>query len=200
MAPFAGSLLAAAALLVLAGGVKVIDPSSTRVALRTAGLPASSGAARALGLVEVTIGGAALAVGGLAATAAVALTYVGFAGFARHLHRASRGRADCGCFGGSSAPVSPLHVWVNVAVAAAVASTLAAPVAGLADVADRTPASGLVLVGLAALQAWLVMAALTVLPRALAAATARPPRPPRDLRSPGTGSSIPAVGPATVAP
>ncbi|HMS89008.1 MAG TPA: hypothetical protein PKE56_11215, partial [Acidimicrobiales bacterium] len=82
----------------------------------------------------------------------------------------------------------------------AVASTLAAPVAGLADVADRTPASGLVLVGLAALQAWLVMAALTVLPRALAAASARPPRPPRDLRSPGTGSSIPAVGPATVAP
>ncbi|HMS89567.1 MAG TPA: hypothetical protein PKE56_14035, partial [Acidimicrobiales bacterium] len=83
MAPFAGSLLAAAALLVLAGGVKVIDPSSTRVALRTAGLPASSGAARALGLVEVTIGGAALAVGGLAATAAGALAYVGVAGFAR---------------------------------------------------------------------------------------------------------------------
>jgi hypothetical protein len=99
-------------------------------------------------------------------------------------------------------PVSPLHVWVNVAVAAAVASTLAAPVAGLADVADRTPASGLVLLGLAALQAWLVMAALTVLPRALAAVSARPPRvaPSRDLRSPGTGSSIPAVGPATVAP
>lgn len=176
MAPLAGSVLAAAALLVVAGVAKGRDPAATRVALRVAGLPAGAVVARLVGAAEVVIGVAALTVGGPVAAAGVAAAHLGFAGFSHRLHRASRGRAGCGCFGRASAPVTRLHVWVNVAVAVAVASTLADPVGGVADVVRHSPWSGGPLLALAVLQAWMVAVTLTVLPQVQAAVHARPPR------------------------
>ncbi len=169
MSPLAGPLFAAAVVLAVAGAVKVLDPAGTRVALRTVGLPSSAMAARVVGTGEVVIAAAALAVGGTGPAIAVAVAYAGFAAFAERLRRRSRGRADCGCFGRSSAPVSSLHIWVNLVVAAIAALTLFDPVPHLLDAARDTPWSGAPFVGLVVLLSWQLVMVLTVLARVRAA-------------------------------
>ena len=64
MSPVAGPFFAAALLLGLAGVLKVVTPGPTRVALRSAGLPSTALAARAIGTVEVAIAVCALGWGG----------------------------------------------------------------------------------------------------------------------------------------
>src|SRR6478752_1781079 len=114
MSPLAGLVYAAALLLGAAGVGKALRPGATRIALRSAGLPASEVIARGLGIVEVLIAVAALVIGDAVATALVAVSYLGFAWFARRLDTMTRGAAPCGCFGASSAPVGTLHVVVNL--------------------------------------------------------------------------------------
>lgn len=170
MAALAGPLYAAAALLALAGVGKLTRPAATRVALRQAGLPSQAAAVRALGAVEIAIGLAAIAVGGPVAAAAVAASYAGFAWFARRLDRASRGTADCGCFGARSAPVGPVHVGVNLVVTAVVAAAVAWPVDGIASTLEGAAWAGLPFLALTALLTWMLSVSLTALPAALAAA------------------------------
>lgn len=170
MSPFAGPLFAAAILLLMAGASKVATPAATRLALRTAGLPNTPLAARALGAVECAIALNALAVGGRIPAALVTATYLGFAGFSAQLARASRGTASCGCFGASSAPVGSLHVVLNLATAAAVAGAIVKPADGLLAATSDTPWAGVPFFALTALLAWATYLALTALP-ALVAAT-----------------------------
>src|SRR5688572_13305383 len=99
MAPLAGLLYAAAALLAVAGIGKVTGPDATRVALRQANLPSQRWMVQALGLVEVAIGVAAIAAGGAIPAALTTTAYLGFAWFSHRLDRATRGTASCGCFG-----------------------------------------------------------------------------------------------------
>jgi hypothetical protein len=175
MSPLAGLVYAAALLLVAAGVGKATKPGATRIALRSAGLPASELVARSLGIAEIVIAVAALVVGGPVATALVAISYLGFAWFARRLDVKTRGSAPCGCFGASSAPVGTLHVVVNLLVAVGVGvATLDAPGA-IWDAAGDTPWGGVPFLGLTALLAWMLYAALTALPEALAAAKAPAP-------------------------
>lgn len=174
MSPLAGLVFAAALLLGAAGVGKAARPGATRIALRSAGLPASELAARSLGVVEVLIAAAALVVGGPVATVLVALSYLGFAGFARRLDTTTRGSAPCGCFGASSAPVGTLHVVINLLIALGVAvAALDAPGA-LWDAAGDTPWAGVPFVGLTVLLTWMLYVALTALPEALAAAKGTP--------------------------
>ncbi|HRW38894.1 MAG TPA: hypothetical protein P5254_14425 [Aquihabitans sp.] len=170
MAALAGPLYAAAALLALAGVGKLTRPAATRVALRQAGLPSSAPAARALGAVEIAIGVAAIVVGGPLLAAATAASYAGFAWFAHRLDRASRGTADCGCFGDRSAPVGPIHVGVNLAVTAVLVAAVAWPVDGIAATLDGADWGGVPFVGLTLLLTWMLSVSLTSLPAALAAA------------------------------
>jgi hypothetical protein len=170
MAPLAGPLFAAAALLALAGANKVTRPDATRVALRQANLPSQRWMAQALGAVEVAIGVAAIAIGGTIPAALTAISYAGFSWFSHRLDRATRGTADCGCFGAASAPVGRLHVAVNATIAVLAAAAAATDPGGIATATSETPWAGVPFLGLTALLTWMVFVTLTALPATLAAA------------------------------
>lgn len=174
MSPLAGLVYAAALLLGVAGIGKVTSPGSTRIALRSAGLPATPLVARGLGAVEVLIALAALVVGGTLSTGLVAFSYLGFAWFARRLDTKTRGSAPCGCFGASSAPVGTLHVVLNLLIAAGVAIAAVEAPGSIWTAAGDTP-GGVPFVGLVLLLTWMLYVALTALPEALAAARAPAP-------------------------
>ncbi|MCB0972112.1 MAG: hypothetical protein KDA97_11460 [Acidimicrobiales bacterium] len=169
MSPFAGPLFAASLLLGAAGIGKVASPAATRVALRKAALPSDPWSVRLLGTIELAAALGAVVVGGWLHVTFVTACYLGFAWFSWRLARRTWGQASCGCFGDASAPVGPLHVGVNLAVAALAAGAIAWPTEGIAAVADDSPWSGVPFLGLTALAAWMLYVALTVLPATMAA-------------------------------
>lgn len=179
MSPLAGVLFSAALVLGVAGVAKVATPDGTRVALRTVGLPSDRWAARLLGVIELTIAAVALVVAGRLGAVLVTLAYLGFASFSALLLQRSRGKASCGCFGGTDSPVTRIHVVLNVIIAAAVAATIASPVPAVATAAADTPWSGLLFALLVVLLAWVLQVAFTTLPALQAAERATPPRRPR---------------------
>ena len=120
----AGPFAAACALLVFAGASKLRRPVGTSPAAAALGLPSSPTAVRALGAVEAGVAAAGLAFGGWAA-AAVAVVYAALALAAWRLFVSAPGTA-CGCLGVSDAPVSAVHIWVNLAAAVAAAVAIAA--------------------------------------------------------------------------
>jgi hypothetical protein len=132
-------------------------------------MPSGAAAVRALGVAEVAAGLAAVVVGGRAGAAFVAFAYLAFAAFAARLARAGRRGVSCGCFGSSSAPVGPVHVWVDVALAVVGLGAIAAPTEGIVEVLRDTPWAGVPFAGFTLLLTWLLLVVLTVLPEALAA-------------------------------
>lgn len=170
MSPFAGPLFAASLLLGAAGIGKALRPNATRVALRQAGLPSDPYSARLLGVVEFAAALGAVVVGGWLHAAFVSAFYLGFAWFSWRLAARTRGQASCGCFGDASAPVGPLHVGINLAVAAVTALAIAWPAEGISTVPADSPWAGVPFLALTALATWMLYAALTVLPATAAAA------------------------------
>jgi hypothetical protein len=166
-------LLAAAALLLLATGLaKIARPTPTGLAL-AALLPAlpirrAPFAARALGLVEIVAAAVALAVAGPAGPVAVALCYLGFAGYVAHSLRAPGVPASCGCSGRDDTPVTGAHLALNIAFGLAAAVAAAAGTSpllrGAPAPAALVAASALAVV--AACAGWLVV---TVHPQLVAA-------------------------------
>jgi hypothetical protein len=147
--------------LVAAGATKSTEPAPLATALRRLGVPGTAQGPRALlmarliGLVEVVLGIAGLAVGGTAVAAAVAVAYGAFTVVV--VLAIVRRLPSCGCFGSRSGPPSVWHAVLNGASAAlAVLATAASPV----PVADALDASGAG--GWWALAAVLVAAGLVV--------------------------------------
>ena len=168
--------LLASSLLVLAGAMKVVDPTMTSGALRALGLPHAPGLVRAGAAAEGALGIAALVVGGWVTWALVALSYLAFAAFVVAALRAGTMVGSCGCFGREDTPPHWSHVALNVAIAAgAAAVAVLAPGAALASL-RWDGGNGAVVVGLTALALFLVHAAFVDLPRTLAAARAVRPR------------------------
>jgi hypothetical protein len=156
--------------LVAAGASKVAAPSATGTTLGALGLPGGDAAARALGVLEVVAGLAALSVGGRPVALAVAVAYAAFAVVVAVARR--RELPTCGCFGARSAPPSAVHVAVNaVSAAVAVAAAVAGPVP-VADALDGSGATGVVVVGLVLLAAALVIVVDTVVADVVEAAAA----------------------------
>lgn len=174
VSPLTGPLMAAALLLGVAGVAKVANPDPTRVALRTAGLPGTAWFVRMIAAGEIVLGIVAVAVGGRLGAVLLGLAYLGFAGFSIRVISTSRGKASCGCFGASDAPLGKLHVVINLGIAVAAAVALVDPMASLATVVGDTPLSGSIFVAFVVLLAWLLQVALTGLPELQAAA--RPSR------------------------
>lgn len=172
MSPVVGPFFAATLLVGAAGVVKVVSPGATRVALRSAGLPGTLLVARSLGVVEVAITLATLWFGGPVLAAAVAVAYLGFAGFSALLLQRTRGRASCGCFGDRDAPVTRLHVAVNVVLAALAVAAALGDVDGFGPTVADLPGLGdrLAFVALVVLLVRLLVALLTDLPALQAAA------------------------------
>ena len=115
-----------AVLLAVAGAAKVVDPAATSAALQGARLVSDRRLVRLLGVGEIALAMAVLALGGLLPAVLLAVAYAVFAAFA---YRQSRQGEGCGCFGVSDAPATRLHVLINVvgAVAAGAAALRRAP-------------------------------------------------------------------------
>ena len=85
-----------------------------------------------------------------------------FAAFAAALLRSSGRDASCGCFGEASAPVTGVHVAVNVVAAAVAAAAIAAPVVPFVDAVGELGWEAPAFVLLVLVGGGLVRAALTV--------------------------------------
>jgi hypothetical protein len=160
-------VLVAAVLLVVAGAAKVVDPTMTVGALRALRLPSSPGLVRSGALAEVVIGVLAVAVGGPVWWSLVAASYLAFAAFVVVALRAGAMVGSCGCFGREETPPHPVHVALDLGLAAcaaaAVVQGLGAPLDALVD----DPGQGAVVAGLSALGVYLVYAVIVEMPRAL---------------------------------
>lgn len=117
MDALAGPYLASAALLVAAGGAKLVDPLPLVRALRSARLPAPRPLVRAGAAAEVALGLAAVVTGSPVAAALVAVSYAAFTAFVLLALRRGGVLASCGCFGKADTPPTATHVAVTGAFA-----------------------------------------------------------------------------------
>jgi hypothetical protein len=143
-------------------------------ALRAARLPSRRAEVLLLGGAEIVLAVAAAATGWTALALAVAVLHLGFAVFVGATLRRGGMLQTCGCFGSPDVPAGPIHVVLDLAVAA-VAFVAAAGAPGTVQDLVREGADGVVALGLVALATFQVLLVLTVLPRArlrAAAATA----------------------------
>ena len=171
MVALAGPYLMFAVLLVVSGLPKLSNPASTARALEGIGLPPRRWLGQAVGLVEIVVGVSAIAVGGRAPAAAVALLYAGFAGFILVAMRSSSVKS-CGCFGADDTPPSALHLVVDVAAAGFATVLVFNPIGDVTAVMSATPWAGLPLLLLVMVGAWLSLLVLAVLPAVFAEANA----------------------------
>ena len=145
MDALAGPFLAAAVLLVAAGGAKLADPLPLVRALRSARLPAPASAVRAVAGAEVGLGLTALLTGARAAAVGVALSYAAFTGFVLLARRRGGVLASCGCFGKTDTPPTTTHVVVTAALAAAAGAIAVRPLGPVPDLLAGSPLGGLAL-------------------------------------------------------
>jgi uncharacterized membrane protein len=159
----------AAALLLLAGGVKLVTPRASAQALLDAGLPGSRALARGVGAAEVLVGLWALSAPGTGGAVALGLLYLVFAVFLAYVLRTHPDAGSCGCAGPTPVPPSLLHLTLN-AIAA---------LAGLAYAATSAPDArewlaslgwgAVPVMGGLALAGWLAIVAVTSAPAAFRA-------------------------------
>lgn len=150
----------------MAGVAKVRSPSPTASALEVLRVPKPLLAARAMGVGEVTLGVAAVALGSAWLFALVALSYAGFTAFIIWALAGNQADISCGCFGHEDTPPTIGHAAFNAAGAAIAALGALDPVS-LFDF-DGTFAEGALAAVLTALAITLSIAALTSVPRNLA--------------------------------
>jgi len=113
--PFhSGPVAAVVLLLLLAGVQKLIDPSPTAGALRSAGFPSHRNLVRLLAAVEVLVAAAFFAFGGPLPAIGAAVLYLGFAAFVALALVRNLPVSSCGCLGKVDTPPSAVHVAVNL--------------------------------------------------------------------------------------
>jgi uncharacterized protein YjeT (DUF2065 family) len=135
----------AAALLAVAGLMKLRAPQSASGALAALSLPAAAPAVRLAGACELAIGVWALAAPGRLCAAVLAAAYVGFAVFVAGLLRRGESTPGCGCFGEAESELHPIHLAMNLLAAAAAGVAVASPPPGVFRIAADHPATGIVL-------------------------------------------------------
>jgi hypothetical protein len=155
---------AAALLLAASGCTKLRRPGSAVGALQAAGLPSSNLVARLLGAVEGTVGVGCLLAPGRALSVALAVLYLGFAGFLVTLLRSPDRPGSCGCVGATEAPPTRLHVVLDLAAALTGVAMAARPLPGLLPFAADMGLGGVPFVIGVALSAYLIHLVLAYLP------------------------------------
>lgn len=154
-------------LLAASGIAKLVDPTPTTGAMRSAKLPSSDFITYSLGGVEILAALSALSVGGLSAWAG-ALLYAAFAVFTFAALRGQVPLQSCGCFGREDTPPTALHVGFNLMAALALATL---PLLGLDPVPWNLEVAELALfLAFAATGAYASYLLLSSLPRLTAAA------------------------------
>ena len=165
-----GPYLVACGLLVVAGVAKAVRPDDTARALvlltgpapgrtgrRRPGPAAVRGAVRTGAVAEALLGAVALAFPRTGTAAAVAVSYLAFAGFVLLAMVRGGALATCGCFGRPDTPPTVVHVVVDLVLAGSAAAVAAtSPTAGsLLTVLSRQPWHGVPLVLVSVLGTWL---------------------------------------------
>ena len=176
MDALAGPYLASAALLVVAGAAKLLDPLPLVRALRSAGLALRQGLlaplVRLAALAELALGVLAVVTGAALAAAGVALSYAAFTAFVLVALRRGGVLASCGCFGRADTPPTATHVVVTGVLALVAAAVAVRPIGALPDLLGDAPGAGLpllVVTAAVAVTGYLVLALLPALsPRARA--------------------------------
>lgn len=155
----AGPFAAVAALLAVAGALKLLAPAG-------AGAPAlGASGTRVAGAIELALGVAALVAPTRLLAALVAAAFAGFAAYSLRLVAAGDG-SDCGCFGVESAGVGIGHVLLDLACAGVAAAAVLEPPRAVASLVADAPLTGIALVAGVAAAAYAIHLAYTVLPRA----------------------------------
>jgi hypothetical protein len=167
----AGPFIVIAALVGVGGAVKLGRPATTARALDQMGLPSSAALVRLGAAAEVVVAAGALAWGSRPFAAALALSYLGFAGFVLAALRRGVPLSSCGCFGVQDTPPTYGHVVLNlaavgVATAVALGSPHGAALADLGAMGAPMLLRGVFLV-LVGASTWFAYVALTLLPRVL---------------------------------
>lgn len=171
-------LLSAAALLLIAAGLAKLLRPGTESALVTGRIPLAdrlSGPAltRATGLVELLVAVLAIAIGGRAEAALIAVSYAALAGMSIRLlsiPRSTVGRGpDCGCFGRPSV-LTHWHTATNLGYLAIGLVAMLRPPASLATELAQHPVTGMALLLAAALLSYLSYLLMTALPELLRSA------------------------------
>ena len=166
----AGPFLIAATLLVLGGALKARHPIDTAIALRGVGVPAGPNLVRAGAVAETAIGIWAVVVGDRASAVCVVLSYGVFAVFIAVALLRRVPIASCGCFGKADTPPSLVHLGINAGAITAAVAVAFDPGVGLADVLAEQPLAGVPMLLLIGTGVFLVVVAMSSLPRTLAAA------------------------------
>jgi hypothetical protein len=156
-----GAFWAVCLVLVAAGAAKVGAPAVFGDALSrllpwSRNIPARV-TGRVVGLVEVCLGVAGLALGGVVVALVVGAIYAALAVIVLTARR--RGLPSCGCFGQWSAPPSRTHAVVNAISAAVAVAAATVPPRPVADVLESATAAGFVAVLLAVVAAVAVVVA-----------------------------------------
>jgi hypothetical protein len=167
MPALTGPLLAAAALLAVAGAQKVVDPAMTVGALRALRLPSAPLLVRAGAAAELVLGVVAITAGGAVPWGLVAASYLAFATFVVLALRRGTMVGSCGCFGREDTPPHPVHVALDLGLAAVAGAAAVLGTGAPVDAVAARPGIGLVIVGLAAVALYVLHAAFVDLPRAL---------------------------------
>jgi hypothetical protein len=100
-------------LLGASGIMKLVDPEPTSGAMKAARLPSSNALSRLLGIVEIVVSLAGLAVAGTSIMLAATL-YTAFTIFTVAAIVFSIPLQSCGCFGREDTPPTMIHVTLNV--------------------------------------------------------------------------------------
>jgi hypothetical protein len=169
MLAHSGPVLALLVLLALAGFQKLTDPSPTSGALSAAGLPSSRGIVLALGASELTLGTAAIVLGGRWLPLAAAFLYLGFAAFVANALAKKLPIRSCGCFGAVDTPPGKIHLIVNVLAAGVLAIAFFEPIDFVAQLTAAELGEAVAFLVLTAAAVYLLYALLAVLPLASAA-------------------------------
>lgn len=165
-----GPFLAAAALLVVAGVGKLVDPASLVRALRSLALPGGPVAVRLLAGAEVLVGVAAVLTGSRPAALAVAASYSVFTAVVLRGLRSGGVLASCGCFGRADTPPTRTHAVVTAAAAVLAVAVAARPLGPVTQLGAE-PGAGVPLLAASAavaVTAYLVLAVLPLLQAARA--------------------------------
>src|SRR5579864_5536578 len=102
----------ACVLLVVGGVLKLRAPQAGRQSLALVGIRIPASVVRALGAIEVVCGAVAAVSPGWVTSGLVAVAYGAFCVFGARLVLVGS-TADCGCFGGTGAPVGATHLALN---------------------------------------------------------------------------------------
>lgn len=159
-----GWFFATAALLLVSGIRKLVDPAPTAGALRAAGLPSQAPAVAALAALEVIVGGGNLIVTNSWLAWAQAGLYFGFGAFVVYALWRRSPITSCGCFGKPDTPPTILHVVINAAAAlGAIVAALRSP-GNIAEVVSSQPLGGVPYLGFVSIGVYCLYLLLAELP------------------------------------